>query len=90
MCVAEEREGNSTEELEMELEALDITDDPLDLDTADETESEELAKKMLDEQGTHDTHTPYMQDTSTDLQREKTNCSFLLNCFVSCLFCLLI
>ncbi len=50
MC-AEVREGNSTEELEMELEALDITDDPIDLDTADETESEELAKKLLDEQG---------------------------------------
>lgn len=57
MCVfvAEEREANSTEELEIELEALDITDDPLDLDTADETESEELAKKILDEQGTHTT-----------------------------------
>lgn len=50
----EEREGNSTEELEMELEALDITDDPLDLDVADETESEELAKKILDEQEQED------------------------------------
>lgn len=50
----EVREGNSTEELEMELEALDITDDPIDLDTADETESEELAKKLLDEQEQED------------------------------------
>ncbi len=55
MCClcAEVREGNSTEELEIELEALDITDDPIDLDTADETESEELAKKLLDDQGEH-------------------------------------
>nr|XP_055045693.1 regulator of nonsense transcripts 2 [Misgurnus anguillicaudatus]XP_055045695.1 regulator of nonsense transcripts 2 [Misgurnus anguillicaudatus] len=52
--IKEEREGNSTEELEMELEALDITDDPLDLDVADETESEELAKKILDEQEQED------------------------------------
>ncbi|KAL1275277.1 hypothetical protein QQF64_034900 [Cirrhinus molitorella] len=50
----EGQEGNSTEELEMELEALDITDDPMDLDTADETESEELAKKLLDEQEQED------------------------------------
>uniref|UniRef100_A0A672SCH2 UPF2 regulator of nonsense mediated mRNA decay n=1 Tax=Sinocyclocheilus grahami TaxID=75366 RepID=A0A672SCH2_SINGR len=46
--------GNSTEELEMELEALDITDEPIDLDAADETESEELAKKLLDEQEQED------------------------------------
>lgn len=52
--IKEECEGNSTEELEMELEALDITDDPLDLDVADETESEELAKKILDEQEQED------------------------------------
>ncbi|XP_043086605.1 regulator of nonsense transcripts 2-like, partial [Puntigrus tetrazona] len=50
----EGREGNSTEELEMELEALDITDEPIDLDTADENESEELAKKILDEQEQED------------------------------------
>uniref|UniRef100_A0A8C1P4N6 UPF2 regulator of nonsense mediated mRNA decay n=1 Tax=Cyprinus carpio TaxID=7962 RepID=A0A8C1P4N6_CYPCA len=50
----EGREGNSTEELEMELEALDITDEPIDLDVADETESEELAKKLLDEQEQED------------------------------------
>ncbi|XP_073694564.1 regulator of nonsense transcripts 2 [Garra rufa] len=48
------REGNSTEELEMELEALDITDDPIDLDATDEAESEELAKKLLDEQEQED------------------------------------
>uniref|UniRef100_A0A671TBT7 Regulator of nonsense transcripts 2 n=1 Tax=Sinocyclocheilus anshuiensis TaxID=1608454 RepID=A0A671TBT7_9TELE len=50
----ESQEGNSTEELEMELEALDITDEPIDLDVADETESEELAKKLLDEQEQED------------------------------------
>uniref|UniRef100_A0A9J8CX38 Regulator of nonsense transcripts 2 n=1 Tax=Cyprinus carpio carpio TaxID=630221 RepID=A0A9J8CX38_CYPCA len=50
----ESREGSSTEELEMELEALDIADEPIDLDTADETESEELAKKLLDEQEQED------------------------------------
>uniref|UniRef100_A0A8C1MQS1 Regulator of nonsense transcripts 2 n=1 Tax=Cyprinus carpio TaxID=7962 RepID=A0A8C1MQS1_CYPCA len=50
----EAREGSSTEELEMELEALDIADEPIDLDTADETESEELAKKLLDEQEQED------------------------------------
>ncbi|XP_067284371.1 regulator of nonsense transcripts 2 [Pseudorasbora parva] len=50
----EGREGNSTEELEMELEALDITDDPIDLDATDETESEELAKKIMDEQEQED------------------------------------
>uniref|UniRef100_A0A673N298 Regulator of nonsense transcripts 2 n=1 Tax=Sinocyclocheilus rhinocerous TaxID=307959 RepID=A0A673N298_9TELE len=47
-------EGNSTEELEIELEALDITDEPIDLDAADEAESEELAKKLLDEQEQED------------------------------------
>lgn len=36
----------------MELEALDIADDPLELDGPDEAENEaELAKKLLDEQG---------------------------------------
>ena len=52
--IQEGREGNeagSTEELELALEALDITYDPLALEAADETESEELAKKLLDEQG---------------------------------------
>lgn len=47
----EGKEPNSTEELELELEALDITDDPLELEAADEAENEELAKKLLDEQG---------------------------------------
>ncbi|XP_051544359.1 regulator of nonsense transcripts 2-like [Myxocyprinus asiaticus] len=50
----EGREANSTEELEMELESLDITDDPLDLDPTDEVESEDLAKKLLDEQEQED------------------------------------
>lgn len=48
------REGkdsaSTTEELELELEALDITDEPLELEGADEAENEELAKKLLDEQ----------------------------------------
>lgn len=50
----EGREGKDvscTEELELELEALDITDDPLELEAADEAENEELAKKLLDDQG---------------------------------------
>ncbi|XP_010885248.2 regulator of nonsense transcripts 2 isoform X1 [Esox lucius] len=42
----------TTEELELELEALDIADDPLEMDGPDEAENEaELAKKLLDEQG---------------------------------------
>ncbi|XP_051974306.1 regulator of nonsense transcripts 2 [Xyrauchen texanus] len=50
----EGHEGNSTEELEMELEALDITDDTIDLDPTDEVESEDLAKKLLEEQEQED------------------------------------
>uniref|UniRef100_A0AAR2IZR4 MIF4G domain-containing protein n=1 Tax=Pygocentrus nattereri TaxID=42514 RepID=A0AAR2IZR4_PYGNA len=50
----EGKETSSTEELELELEALDITDDPLELEVADEAESEELAKKLLDEQEQED------------------------------------
>ncbi|XP_036432518.1 regulator of nonsense transcripts 2 isoform X1 [Colossoma macropomum] len=50
----EGKEASSTEELELELEALDITDDPLELEAADEAESEELAKKLLDEQEQED------------------------------------
>lgn len=48
------REGkdvSTTEELELELEALDIADEPLELEGGDEVENEELAKKLLDEQG---------------------------------------
>lgn len=41
----------ATEELELELEALDIADEPLELEGPDEAENEELAKKLLDEQG---------------------------------------
>uniref|UniRef100_A0A8C7M3Q5 Regulator of nonsense transcripts 2 n=1 Tax=Oncorhynchus kisutch TaxID=8019 RepID=A0A8C7M3Q5_ONCKI len=45
----------TTEELELELEALDIADDPLELDGPDEAENEaELAKKLLDEQEQED------------------------------------
>lgn len=52
--VKEGKDGASTsEELELELEALDITDEPLELEGADEAENEELAKKLLDEQGKH-------------------------------------
>ncbi|KAK1789612.1 hypothetical protein P4O66_015515 [Electrophorus voltai] len=50
----EGKEASSTEELELELEALDIADDPLELEAADEAESEELAKKLLDEQEQED------------------------------------
>ncbi|XP_012995572.2 regulator of nonsense transcripts 2 isoform X5 [Esox lucius] len=45
----------TTEELELELEALDIADDPLEMDGPDEAENEaELAKKLLDEQEQED------------------------------------
>lgn len=51
----EGKEGASTtEELELELEALDITDEPLEMEGPDEVENEELAKKLLDEQGKHE------------------------------------
>lgn len=43
--------GSTTEELELELETLDIADDPIELEGPDEAENEELAKKLLDEQG---------------------------------------
>lgn len=42
---------STTEELELELEALDIAEEPLELEGPDEAENEELAKKLLDEQG---------------------------------------
>lgn len=50
---AESREAKDavTEELELELEALDIADEPMELEGGDEAENEELAKKLLDEQG---------------------------------------
>ncbi len=58
LSVLDGREGkdsaSTTEELELELEALDITDEPLELEGPDEAENEELAKKLLDEQGKHD------------------------------------
>uniref|UniRef100_A0A7N6B013 Regulator of nonsense transcripts 2 n=1 Tax=Anabas testudineus TaxID=64144 RepID=A0A7N6B013_ANATE len=40
--------------LTLELEALDITDEPLELEGSDEVENEELAKKLLDEQEQED------------------------------------
>uniref|UniRef100_A0A3B3CUM1 UPF2 regulator of nonsense mediated mRNA decay n=1 Tax=Oryzias melastigma TaxID=30732 RepID=A0A3B3CUM1_ORYME len=46
--------ASTTEELELELEALDIADEPLELEAAEEAESEELAKKILDEQEQED------------------------------------
>ncbi|XP_030576016.1 regulator of nonsense transcripts 2 isoform X1 [Archocentrus centrarchus] len=46
--------GSTTEELELELEALDIADEPLELEGPDEVENEELAKKLLDEQEQED------------------------------------
>ncbi|KAK1906441.1 Regulator of nonsense transcripts 2 [Dissostichus eleginoides] len=46
--------ASTTEELELELEALDIADEPLELEGPDEAESEELAKKLLDEQEQED------------------------------------
>lgn len=46
--------ASTTEELELELEALDIADEPLELEGPDEAENEELAKKLLDEQGKND------------------------------------
>ncbi|KAM6987187.1 regulator of nonsense transcripts 2 isoform 2-T2 [Aplochiton taeniatus] len=50
----ESKDGATTEELELELEALDITDDNLELEGAEEAENEELAKKLLDEQEQED------------------------------------
>ncbi|XP_077565295.1 regulator of nonsense transcripts 2 isoform X1 [Stigmatopora nigra] len=52
---AKEAAGATEElELEMELEALDIADEPLEAEAPDEAESEELAKKMIDEQEQED------------------------------------
>ncbi|XP_061662075.1 regulator of nonsense transcripts 2 isoform X2 [Syngnathoides biaculeatus] len=46
--------AGTVEELELELEALEIADEPLELEGADEAESEELAKKLMDEQEQED------------------------------------
>uniref|UniRef100_A0A7M4FQB5 Regulator of nonsense transcripts 2 n=1 Tax=Crocodylus porosus TaxID=8502 RepID=A0A7M4FQB5_CROPO len=43
------KEVSGTEDLELELENMDINDDPLELDCGDE--AEDLTKKLLDEQG---------------------------------------
>ncbi|XP_060634249.1 regulator of nonsense transcripts 2 isoform X3 [Anolis sagrei] len=45
----ENRDVSGTEDLELDLENLDINDDTLELDCGDETE--DLTKKLLDEQG---------------------------------------
>lgn len=42
---------STTEELELELGALEIADEPLELEGPDDAENEELAKKLLDEPG---------------------------------------
>ncbi|XP_068132222.1 regulator of nonsense transcripts 2 [Hyperolius riggenbachi] len=47
-----EREVSVTEELELELEALDINDDPMELEGVEE--AEDLTKKLLDEQEQED------------------------------------
>lgn len=44
-----EGEVSTTEELELELEALEINDDPMELEGIEE--AEDLTKKLLDEQG---------------------------------------
>ncbi|XP_015207794.1 regulator of nonsense transcripts 2 isoform X1 [Lepisosteus oculatus] len=46
-----DKEVQSTEELELELETLDINDDALELEGGDEADTDDLAKKLLDEQG---------------------------------------
>ncbi|XP_018602826.1 regulator of nonsense transcripts 2 isoform X2 [Scleropages formosus] len=46
--------GPGTDELELDLEALDIADDTLEMEAGDEVESDELAKKLLDEQEQED------------------------------------
>uniref|UniRef100_A0A8C3FXV3 Regulator of nonsense transcripts 2 n=1 Tax=Cyclopterus lumpus TaxID=8103 RepID=A0A8C3FXV3_CYCLU len=50
----EEAKDKDAKDLELELEALDIADEPLELEGPDEAESEELAKKLLDEQEQED------------------------------------
>ncbi|XP_037098613.1 regulator of nonsense transcripts 2 isoform X1 [Syngnathus acus] len=44
----------TAEELELELEALDIAEEPLEAEGADEAESDELSKKLMDEQEQED------------------------------------
>lgn len=54
--------ASTTEELELELEALDIADEPLELEGGDEVENEELAKKLLDDQGMFVSTLRYCED----------------------------
>ncbi|MBN3315558.1 RENT2 protein, partial [Atractosteus spatula] len=49
-----DKEVQSTEELELELETLDINDDSLELEGGDEADTDDLAKKLLDEQEQED------------------------------------
>uniref|UniRef100_W5NFB8 Regulator of nonsense transcripts 2 n=2 Tax=Lepisosteus oculatus TaxID=7918 RepID=W5NFB8_LEPOC len=49
-----DKEVQSTEELELELETLDINDDALELEGGDEADTDDLAKKLLDEQEQED------------------------------------
>ncbi|XP_055009953.1 regulator of nonsense transcripts 2 isoform X3 [Boleophthalmus pectinirostris] len=48
------KDATTAEELELELEALDIADEPLELEGPEETENEELAKKLMDDQEQED------------------------------------
>uniref|UniRef100_A0A8C4X967 Regulator of nonsense transcripts 2 n=1 Tax=Erpetoichthys calabaricus TaxID=27687 RepID=A0A8C4X967_ERPCA len=50
----EVKDMKCTEELEMELENLDINDDTMELEGGEEGESDDLAKKLLDEQEQED------------------------------------
>ncbi|KAG8440022.1 hypothetical protein GDO86_005988 [Hymenochirus boettgeri] len=49
---SKEKEISTTEDLELELETLDINDDPMELEGADD--AEDLTKKLLDEQEQED------------------------------------
>ncbi|XP_072309952.1 regulator of nonsense transcripts 2 isoform X3 [Eucyclogobius newberryi] len=50
----EGKDATTAEELELELEALDIADEPLELEGPEETENEDLAKKLIDDQEQED------------------------------------
>lgn len=67
--------ASTSEELELELEALDIADEPMELEGADEAENEELAKKLLDEQG-EDFRAERSLSGRKDLKRRDSSCIF--------------
>ncbi|KAK7896803.1 hypothetical protein WMY93_022128 [Mugilogobius chulae] len=50
----EGKDAPTAEELELELEALDIADEPLELEGPEEAENEDLAKKLMDDQEQED------------------------------------